>query len=408
MSIKCPSSISKAPNLGEFFIIDSTLREGQQNAVCNFTFQQKKDFLLMLEKFGIEYAEIGNPLSSDVAFQEYQQLLEFKQERQLKLKLIVHVRNCIQDIQKCFQSGKNVPDGISIVISTSNILRESSHRKNIDQIIETTQGNLEYIKSICSSVEIRFSTEDSFRTDYQELYKLYHSISKYIDRIGIADTVGMATHWDIENLIHTIRQATDKNLPIECHFHNDSASAVYNSFIALLLGCSYINTSVLGIGERNGITDLSGLIARLYVFSKESVYKYHLPTLQELDRFVAQAIGHPIPFNNPITGPFAFCHKAGIHTNAMIKNKQCYQIIANTDFGLSNNIIIFSPLMGYNALKHFVHTHQIHDKYLDDTQFKRISENIKQSIANDPSLGTRLNCNIEFATTFVRSMIQKL
>ena len=399
---------TKLPGIGEFFIIDSTLREGQQNAVCNFTIKQKTDFLLLLEQFGIEYTEIGNPLSSEIAFQEYQQLLQFKQCHQLKLKLIVHVRNCFQDIKKCFETANCTPDGISIVISTSNLLRESSHKQNIDQIIETTRSNLEFIKTTCPTIEVRFSTEDSFRTDYQELYKLYHSISKYVDRIGIADTVGMATHWDIENLIHTIHKATAKNLPIECHFHNDSASAVYNSFVALMYGCSHINTSVLGIGERNGITDLTGLIARLYTFSKKSVDKYHLSTLPELDRFVAQAIGHPIPFNNPITGPFAFCHKAGIHTNAMIKNKQCYQVIANTDFGLPNNIIIFSPIMGYNALKHFIDNNlQIVDQRLDNTQVKHVCENIKHLIARDPSLGTRLNSDVDFATTFVRSRLHQ-
>ncbi|NBO99313.1 MAG: homocitrate synthase [Proteobacteria bacterium] len=398
--------------LGSYFLIDSTLREGQQNAVCNFTTGQKREFLLLLENFGIEYAEIGNPISSQIAFQEYQELLRFKQERNLKLKLIVHVRNCFEDIHKCFDVVDYVPDGISIVISTSNILRESSHRQNIDQIIDSTRSNLEYIKAVCPSVEIRFSTEDSFRTDCQELYKLYHSISDYVDRIGIADTVGIATHWEIENLVRTIRKATNHDLPIECHFHNDSASAVYNSFVALLSGCSHINTSVLGIGERNGITDLTGLIARLYTFSRTSVEKYHLPTLPELDRFVATAIGHPIPLNNPITGPFAFCHKAGIHTNAMIRNKKCYQIITNTDFGLPEQIIVFSPIMGYNALKHFIvqyiQTDDTKGTQLINTtyQLKQITQQIKQLIAKDPSLGTRLNSDSDFAKAFVLDRLQ--
>ena len=38
-------------NNGSYYIIDSTLREGQQNSICNFTLEQKKEFLLLLDKF---------------------------------------------------------------------------------------------------------------------------------------------------------------------------------------------------------------------------------------------------------------------------------------------------------------------------------------------------------------------
>lgn len=44
-----------------------------------------------------------------------------------------------------------------------------------------------------------------------------------------------------------------------------STLAVANAFCALEAGATHIDTSVLGIGERNGITPLGALIARMYV-----------------------------------------------------------------------------------------------------------------------------------------------
>ncbi len=47
---------------------------------------------------------------------------------------------------------------------------------------------------------------------------------------------------------------------IEFHGHNDTGCAIANSFTALEAGCTHIDTSVLGIGERNGITPLGGYV----------------------------------------------------------------------------------------------------------------------------------------------------
>jgi homocitrate synthase len=48
------------------------------------------------------------------------------------------------------------------------------------------------------------------------------------------------------------------NCDIEFHAHNDTGCAIANSYAALQAGVTHIDTSVLGIGERNGITPLGG------------------------------------------------------------------------------------------------------------------------------------------------------
>ena len=51
---------------------------------------------------------------------------------------------------------------------------------------------IEFVKS--KNIEIRFSTEDSFRSDLVDLLTIYQAVNKVgVNRVGIADTVGGAT-----------------------------------------------------------------------------------------------------------------------------------------------------------------------------------------------------------------------
>ena len=75
--------------------------------------------------------------------------------------------------------------------------------------------------------------------------------------------------------------------------------AIANAFCALEAGATHIDTSVLGIGERNGITPLGGLIARMYICDAEYVKsKYNLAALREVENLVADAVQISVPFNN--------------------------------------------------------------------------------------------------------------
>lgn len=90
---------------------------------------------------------------------------------------------------------------------------------------------------------------------------------------------------------------------------------------ALEAGATHIDTSVLGIGERNGITPLGGLLARMYAADKEYVKnKYNLTKIRDVENIVADAVEVTVPFNNYITGYCAFTHKAGIHAKAILNN----------------------------------------------------------------------------------------
>eukprot|EP00121_Abeoforma_whisleri_P006624 Awhi_evm1s6029 len=57
-----------------------------------------------------------------------------------------------------------------------------------------------------------------------------------------------------------------------------------------------------------------------------------------LDKYVAAAVGVPIPFNNYITGSSAYTHKAGVHSKAVMNDPSAYEVIDPSDFGVQRKI----------------------------------------------------------------------
>jgi homocitrate synthase len=208
---------------------------------------------------------------------------------------------------------------------------------------------IEFVKS--KGIEIRFSSEDSFRSDLVDLLSLYSAVDKVgVHRVGIADTVGCASPRQVYDLVRTLRGVV--SCDIEIHLHNDTGCAIANAYCALEAGATHVDTSVLGIGERNGITPLGGLMARMIVADRDYVMsKYKLEKIKDIEDLVAEAVQVNIPFNNYITGFCAFTHKAGIHAKAILANPSTYEIIDPADFGMKRYVHFASRLTGWNAIK---------------------------------------------------------
>jgi homocitrate synthase len=263
-------------------------------------------------------------------------------------------------------------DGLDVVIGTSSYLREHSHGKDMDYIKKSALEVIQFVKS--KGKEIRFSSEDSFRSDLVDLLSIYSAVDKVgVDRVGIADTVGCASPRQVYDLVRTLRGVV--SCDIETHFHNDSGCAIANAFCALEAGATHIDTSVLGIGERNGITPLGGLMARMIVADREYVVnKYNIKKLKEVEDLVADLVEVNVPFNNYITGFCAFTHKAGIHAKAILNNPSTYEIINPQDFGMSRYVHFASRLTGWNAIKSRAEQLGIN---MSDAQYKECTTKIK-------------------------------
>ena len=326
----------------QYAIIDSTLREGEQFARTNFSTGQKVEIALALDDFGVEYLELTSPSASPGSYRDARIIAGLD----LRLKVLTHTRCAMEDARRAVDTGVS---GIDILFGTSSVLREFSHGRSVEAIIESATEVITYIQS--QGIEVRFSSEDSFRSEEGDLLRIYSAVDRLgVNRVGIADTVGVATPRQVFALVSEVRHHV--SCDIEFHGHNDAGCAIANAYSALEAGATHIDTTVLGIGERNGITPLGGFLARMYTIDRELVTKYRLSDLPRLDRMVASMVGVDIPFNNYITGETSFTHKAGIHTKAMLNNPSCYEIVDPADFGLEREIAVGHKLTGRHAVAH--------------------------------------------------------
>ena len=325
----------------DWHIIDSTLREGEQFALGHFTLADKVEIARALDAFGVEYLELTTPVASP----ESRRALETVADLGLKAKILTHTRANLDDARLAADCGV---DGIDILFGTSSELRRFSHGREVDEIIDESLEVIRYVKA--QGLSVRFSSEDTFRSDKADLLRVYAAADRAgVDRVGLADTVGVASPTQVRELVADVRAVV--GCDIEFHGHNDTGCAVANAFEAVRAGATHVDTSVLGIGERNGITPLGGFLARMYTQNPERLQrKYTLTMLPELDAMMARITGCGVPFNTYLTGAFAYNHKAGMHLKAIYLNPGSYEIIPPEVFGVSRTLQLGSRLTGRNAV----------------------------------------------------------
>ncbi|KAH7242156.1 hypothetical protein BKA59DRAFT_222593 [Fusarium tricinctum] len=284
------TSVRSTGSLNNFSIIDTTLREGEQFATAYFDTATKIKIAQALDDIGVEYIELTSPASSMQSRLDCQAICKLG----LKAKILCHIRCNMDDARIAVETGV---DGINMCIGTSTQLMKHSHGKDLDWIADKAKEVIEFTQA--HGLEVRFSGEDSFRSDFNEILKLYSLMDRLgAHRVGIADTVGGASSREVFEKIYMLRQMV--NCDIETHFHDDTGCAVANAYTALEAGATHIDTTVLGIGERNGITSLSKLLRCMLQMKHEHVSaKYNLDKLPALEQLVAEAVGIQIPWNNP-------------------------------------------------------------------------------------------------------------
>jgi homocitrate synthase len=327
-----------------YAIIESTLREGEQFSTATFTTDDKRRIVEALDAFGVEMIEMTSPCASPQSEADIRAVVAMNP----RARILTHIRCKREDALQALDTGVH---GLDIVIGTSPQLMQHSHGKDIRQIIDTALDVCAFVRQQSPDVILRFSTEDTFRSRESDLLRVYLAVagSGLVNRLGVADTVGIATPTQVYNMVGQLVRLT--GLDIEFHGHNDSGCAIANACAALEAGATHIDTTILGIGERNGITSLGGLIARLYTLDRAYVSKYNLPLLPVLDALISELCQLPIPFNNVITGASAFIHKAGIHAKAVLADPGTYEAIRPEDFGLTREVSIGHRLTGWNAIR---------------------------------------------------------
>lgn len=322
-------------------ILDTTLREGEQFTGAYFRPEQRLAIARQLDAIGVGMIEVPSPIASPETRSAIEQICALN----LRSRIIAHVRCVEADVQAALETPVA---GLNLFYGTSAELREHSHGRGIEQILTDALPLIRRVRE--AGRYVRFSAEDAFRSDLVDLLTVFDAVVEAgVKRIGLPDTVGIARPRQVEHLVRLCHERYP-NVGIEFHGHNDTGCALANTVAALDGGADCLDVTVLGIGERNGIAPLSGVIAQLYIHHSELLEGYDLGQLAALDYYVADCLQVHVPFNMPITAPGAFTHRAGVHTRAVLRNPRAYEALNPNDFGLDRRLDIGSRYTGRHAV----------------------------------------------------------
>jgi homocitrate synthase len=333
-------------------IIDSTLREGFQFAKAKFSLDEQKQIFSSLAGIGVDYIEVGNPLRSEIR----DMIVELvRSQSGRRPKILSHIRNHEQDVREAVAIGV---DGVNI-LCTVDRERLASMNKSVAEYRENLCRNIKTARA--AALEVRIGVEDFFGQPAEESLEIFRlAETAGADRVALADTLGRAMSWEVAGRIKELRRHI--RAPLEAHFHNDLGHAVSNALAALQAGANFISTSLLGIGERTGITPLSSLLINLYVMDERLGKRYNLSLLTEAENYVSRICGIEMPPHLMTNTANGFAHKAGIHLDALMKfGPHKYELLPPRLIGNGRNLVIDSLLSGKTGqldIKKFLEKHK--------------------------------------------------
>ncbi|MCI4626901.1 MAG: hypothetical protein L3V56_13225 [Candidatus Magnetoovum sp. WYHC-5] len=298
-------------------ILDTTLREGEQSRGVSFSLEQKIEIARLLDEFGVDYIEAGHPAVST----EMRNTVTTISSLGLRAEIVAHARAKIEDIKAAIEC--KVP-WVGIFIGINEVSLKYKYNLQKSQVYELIRISINYAKD--NGLKVRLTIEDATRTETAEIIELCQFVDGLgVDRISIADTVGVAVPSMFYNLIRQIKAQTKVDLHVHCH--NDFGMAVANAIAAFEGGAVVIDTAVNGLGERAGIATLAEVCTALY--SLFGIRKgWRLDLLPFISKQVALFANIPLNPKMPIVGDDAFYHKGKLHVNAVSKYSGCYEPIS--------------------------------------------------------------------------------
>ncbi|MGD2279224.1 MAG: citramalate synthase, partial [Candidatus Omnitrophota bacterium] len=164
----------------------------------------------------------------------------------------------------------------------------------------------------------------------------------------LCDTNGGTLTSQIFEIVEEVAEKV--KAPLGIHTHNDNDMAVANSIAAVQAGCTHVQGTFNGYGERCGNANLVSIIPSLRVkLGLDCLSDFAVKELTEASRYISEISNIKQLDSQPYVGASAFAHKAGVHVNAMLKNPRTYEHMDPAKVGNKRRMLI-SELSGKSSI----------------------------------------------------------
>lgn len=365
--------------MGKILIYDTTLRDGSQGEGITYSLTDKIRIAEKLDELGVAYIEGGWPGSNpkDALFFSKMARRRFKNS---KISAFGSTRRAGIPASR----DKNLREIVASGVNASAIFGKSwlLHVKNV---LHTTPE--ENLAMIADSIDFLVKKGLTVFYDAEHFFDGYTDNPEYALRclktaqdagaacLVLCDTNGGMLPSRIGSIITAVKPHF--SVPLGIHCHNDSGTAVANSLTAVIAGCTMVQGTINGYGERCGNADLVPIIANLALkMGRDCIPQERLRKLTEISHFVAEISNMRHVSNQPYAGESAFAHKGGVHINAMMKNPRSYEHLNPEIIGNRTRILV-SELGGKSGILRLAKQFHV-DLTKDDPKTRRIHKRLQE------------------------------
>lgn len=311
------------------YIVDTTLRDGEQTAKVVFANKEKTQIAEMLDRLGVDQIEVGTPVMGG----DEREAIKAIVNQGLKASIMGWNRAVINDIQASIDCGV---DSIAISISSSDIHIQNKLKSTREEVLYKMAKATEFAKE--KGMYVSVNAEDASRTDLDFLITFVRTaVEAGADRFRYCDTIGLM---DSISTFNTIKKILDKvKIDIEMHTHNDFGMATANALAGVAAGASYVGVTVNGLGERAGNAALEEVVMGLKYVLGRKVYQ-DPAMMRQLCLYVARASGRVLYPWKAVVGTNMFAHESGIHADGALKDPRTYEAFDPGEVGLTREIVI--------------------------------------------------------------------
>jgi len=325
-------------------ILDTTLRDGAQGENINFSLRDKLAMTETLDELGVAWIEAGNPGSNPKDMEYFKHLASLK---------LVNSKICAfgstrkkgikaaddSQLRSLLDAGTEgaVVFGKSWELHVCDVLQVSL-QENLDMIADT----ISFIKK--EGRAVIFDAEHFFdgwiANPSYSITTIKTAIESGAERIVLCDTNGASFPDKITAAVQDVKK-TFPGIIIGIHAHNDCGLALANSLAAIQAGCAHVQGTLVGFGERCGNTALSALIPSLELkMDLRCLPQGKLIRIGELTRRAAEIANVIISDDMPYIGAHAFSHKAGMHTDGILKTSKSFEHVNPEAVGNSRHLLM--------------------------------------------------------------------